>query len=129
MSRKIDTSDPSSLSREDILYLQERDILPAGVDPIMDPSVVNMALPDNTGSVTNDAPQGGTSIPPPVSSDSAPSASSYEEMTVSELKDEIDRRNENRDEEGQISKSGNKSDLIDALESDDDDQDIVLEES
>ena len=34
MARDIDVSDPKSLSRDEILYLQDRDRLPAGVEPI-----------------------------------------------------------------------------------------------
>ena len=46
-------------------------------------------------------------------------APSLEDRTVVELKDEIARRNEGRDEADQISASGNKSDLIAAIAADD----------
>lgn len=44
---------------------------------------------------------------------------SYDDMTKSELKDEIDRRNADRDEDDHLSKSGNKADLVARLEDDD----------
>lgn len=43
----------------------------------------------------------------------------YESMKVSDLKAEIDRRNEGRAEEDQIPVTGNKADLVDALTADD----------
>jgi hypothetical protein len=48
---------------------------------------------------------------------------SYEDMTVAELKAEIDRRNSDPDREEALSKSGNKDDLIATLEEDDDSAD------
>lgn len=130
MSRKIDTSNPGSLSTEDILYLQERDRLPAGVDPIMDPRVVTMAMPANIGTVTNNAPDGGSSIDPAAvvsASATVSDTGTYEDLTVSELKDEVDRRNDLRGEDEQLSKPGKKADLIAVLEADDDDQALIEE--
>lgn len=49
----------------------------------------------------------------------APPPSPYEASTVKELEAEIDARNADRPEEQHISKSGNKSDLVAALEADD----------
>lgn len=43
----------------------------------------------------------------------------YSERTVQELKDEIDRRNEGRDKDDRISKTGKQSDLAARLEEDD----------
>ena len=43
----------------------------------------------------------------------------YADMTVDQLKDEIDRRNEGRDDDAMLSKTGNKADLAAALEADD----------
>lgn len=44
----------------------------------------------------------------------------YEDLTVEELKDEIDSRNEDReDEDSHLVKSGNKADLIERLKEDD----------
>lgn len=49
---------------------------------------------------------------------------SYDDMTVEELKAEIDRRNAQRAEDGQepLHKPGKKADLIDVLEEDDEDE-------
>lgn len=129
MSRKIDLSDPSNLTEDEVRYLQERDKLPAGVDPVMTPGVVNMALPENTGSaVTEPAPSGGNSIPAPSTSAPAPATSSeYDEMTVKELKDEVDRRNEARDAESQLSKPSKKDDLIAVLATDDEESSQIVE--
>jgi hypothetical protein len=43
----------------------------------------------------------------------------YEAMTVDELKAEINRRNEGREEADQLSTAGKKADLIATLEADD----------
>lgn len=43
----------------------------------------------------------------------------YEDMTIAELKEEIDSRNADRDEEDHLSKTGNKAELIERLEADD----------
>lgn len=48
----------------------------------------------------------------------------YESMTIQQLKDEIESRNEERDEDDQIVVDGTKKqDFIDALEADDEDAD------
>jgi hypothetical protein len=41
------------------------------------------------------------------------------ELTVAELRAEIERRNEGRDEDSQISTAGRKADLVEALKADD----------
>lgn len=46
-------------------------------------------------------------------------APTYEDMTVADLKGQIEQRNQGRDEADQISASGNKPDLIAALTADD----------
>ena len=43
----------------------------------------------------------------------------YDALTVDDLKAEIDKRNEGRGEDARLSKTGNKADLIQALEADD----------
>lgn len=53
---------------------------------------------------------------PPVTEESA---DGYEAHTVAELRMEIDRRNDSRDEADRIPVSGLKADLIAALEADD----------
>ncbi|MGW3888895.1 SAP domain-containing protein [Micromonospora chokoriensis] len=45
--------------------------------------------------------------------------SGYEGMKVADLKAEIDRRNEGRDEADRVSSEGKKADLVAALEADD----------
>lgn len=45
----------------------------------------------------------------------------YEAMKVAELRDEIERRNDGRDEDDLIPSDGKKADLVDALISDDSD--------
>ena len=56
----------------------------------------------------------GRPLPPVVKS-----APGLEDLTVPQLKDEIARRNDGRDEADQISASGNKPDLIAAIAADD----------
>lgn len=48
-------------------------------------------------------------------------AESYESWTVEELKAEIRARNEGREDDAHLSLTGNKADLISALEADDED--------
>lgn len=49
----------------------------------------------------------------------APAGDDYESLKVADLKAEIERRNEGRDEEDQIPATGNKADLVEALAADD----------
>lgn len=44
---------------------------------------------------------------------------SIQDMTKAELQAEIDRRNEGREDDAKLSRSGNKDDLLAALEADD----------
>ena len=44
---------------------------------------------------------------------------SYDDSTVEELKAEIDRRNEGRPDDATVPKTGNKADLVAALQDDD----------
>lgn len=53
----------------------------------------------------------------PGESDETPK--SIDDMTVAELKAEIDRRNEGRDDESKVAKTGNKDELAEALKVDD----------
>lgn len=129
MSRKIDLSDPSSLSTEDRLYLQDRERLPAGAQPARVPSMVQGAatFPDPiTGDVGTRVPIGGA-VPPPgdpshrsigPEPDTTTTMSrsrqdqSYESLSVSDLKDALKQRG--------LSTSGNKSELVARLVEDDD---------
>ncbi|MEU7677874.1 SAP domain-containing protein, partial [Micromonospora taraxaci] len=52
-------------------------------------------------------------------SDPGPAAEGYEAMKVADLKAEIERRNQGRDEAGRVSSEGRKPDLIAALKADD----------
>lgn len=54
-----------------------------------------------------------------VEGDGSGAAHGYDAQTGRELKAEIDRRNEGREEDARISKTGNKADLVAALEADD----------
>lgn len=66
--------------------------------------------------VLKDSPvdENGDPLPP-----SAPSAPTYEDQKVGDLKAEIAQRNQGRDEADQIPAAGNKPDLIAALTADD----------
>ena len=43
----------------------------------------------------------------------------YDDMTVADLRDMIDSRNEGRDDDTKMSRSGTKAELVDTLEDDD----------
>lgn len=47
------------------------------------------------------------------------SGGGYDDMTIEALKAEIDSRNEGRDADAELSKTGNKAELVAVLESDD----------
>lgn len=49
----------------------------------------------------------------------ASAATPYASMTVADLRGEIKARNEDRDEDTRIATDGNKADLVEALEADD----------
>jgi hypothetical protein len=127
--RDIDTSDLSKLSKDDLIYLSQRnrltqeeeaEYLPdgyAGND--FNSEGERLADVENTGDVGTHIPDGGS--PPPDPNSSEEDDTPYEEWTVDELKEEIDARNEQRDGESHISKTGNKAELIEALEQDDED--------
>ena len=75
--------------------------------PAIDPAL--MEVLDDDAVDRNQRP-----LPPVVKS-----APGLEDRTIAELKEEIARRNEGRDEADQISASGNKPDLIAAIAADD----------
>ncbi len=54
--------------------------------------------------------------------------SDEEEWTFQDLKDEIDRRNADRDEENHISKGGGRADLVERLMTDDEDLRVQSED-
>jgi len=93
MARDIDTSDLGKLSQEDLLYLRDRGRLTASEEA----DFIDDSIEDNEEE--DDKP--------------------YSEMTLKELGDEIDRRNEGIDEEDQIAKPKTKGDRIAVLEEDD----------
>ena len=128
MSREIDMN---NLSEADILYLQERGKRPAGVQPVgvSAPSTTPISELTNTGDVglAGDQTEGvftGAVVAPRFQIED-----NYDELNVSDLKDEIDVRNlaieesnEGLDEEEQvadISKKGRKEELIARLRADD----------
>lgn len=49
----------------------------------------------------------------------SPAGTDYDDMTVADLKDEIRRRNDSRDESDRLPLTGSKSDLITILNADD----------
>lgn len=106
MSRKIDVSDPSSLSEEDVLYLQERgQPLPEGVTPVLteDPSPPDLSDVPYTGdenTVADDTPQ-------PLS------AERYGVAGLPELRAELQRRD--------LPVTGKKLELISRLQESDSD--------
>ena len=75
--------------------------------PAIDPAL--MEVLDDEAVDRNQRP-----LPPVVKS-----SPGLEDRTIAELKEEIARRNQGRDEADQISASGNKSDLIAAIAADD----------
>ena len=136
MSRDIDTSDLSKLSKEDLVYLrdrgrltpeQERELL-GGINP-EPPQGRSIADTPNTGDVdvnnTNPDKRQGK----PDSENTQVGASgeelpdSYEDWKVAQLEAEIDARNSEREDDDKISPaSGRKDDLIAALAADDAEQ-------
>lgn len=121
MARDIDVSDPSKLTRDDILYLQDRDRLPEGVEPISfeDRMAGNETelVAHATGTVLvpkdqvdhftgRDVPEGDEDELPP-----------YTAMSQKDLQDEAKSR--------KLPTTGSKSDLIARLEADDEKTDEV----
>jgi hypothetical protein len=121
MSRVIDLSDPSSLSEEDIKYLQDRGRRPAGIPPVGvgQPGVgypvesVPLEEVPHTGDVGANPPNPHKGLV------------SYHGATVSQLQDEIRYRNQQNPEAPPLSIRGNKAELIAELEADDDDNTVL----
>lgn len=136
--RKIDTSDPSKLSDADRRYLQDRgQHIALGLDPLpvtapqdgwanTTPTGDVDASPPDGGSV----PNGGKAVPLSNRSGAATpeTTTSYDDQTVAQLKAEIDSRNDGREGDAVISKSGSKQDLIDRLVADDSSSDDIEED-
>lgn len=103
MSREIDISDPSKLSEEDRLYLQQRNRLPEDADPVDARTVNNGSLPVGSKSqpVNQPAPSSGGSV----------EVGSYEDLTKAELVEEAESRG--------LDSKGSKSKLVALLESND----------
>ena len=111
MSRKIDTSNPKSLSVEDRKYLQDRGRLPAGLKPVTDADLANAGNlideTESTGDVGGSQPDSDL-----VSTDDEGGEEvAYEDMDKDDLKAECQERG--------LPVSGNKQDLIDRLIEDD----------
>lgn len=100
MSRKIDLSDPSKLSDADKLYLQNRNRLPAGVEPVQ----VDAASA-GIGAMTKPEPLP-VNQPSPVTVET-----DYSEWNVDRLKSELGSRD--------LPVSGKKEELVQRLEEDD----------
>lgn len=122
MSRKIDLSDPSKLTRDDIIYLQTRGQLPRGVKPVNLRAPEMGVLPDeDTGDVDTRKPDGGRVPPAPVTEDAGDEdgpgntkldeAEDYDEMSLAELREECKKRD--------LKANGSKAVLIERLEEDD----------
>lgn len=132
MSRDIDTSDLSALSKKDLEYLrdrgrltpeQERELLGDSTpEPFTARSVADTP---HTGDVntnnTNPNKASGDPAPTPDEDDSLPD--NYEDWKVSQLEKEIDARNAERGDGSDVGliapASGRKNDLIAALAADD----------
>lgn len=99
MSRAIDMD---NLTQDDLIWLADRGRLPAGErDPRVRPQAGDLSNVPNVGDVgiiVSDTPD-------------EPIFSMYEDMTVTELKDELDRRG--------LDTSGKKADLVARLEASD----------
>lgn len=118
MSREIDTSDLDSLSKEDLLYLQERGQLTAeqeakyGLDKSTATSTpTGFTEPDigDVGTVGDEYIVGG-SPPPEPSAEGKP----YEDWSKAELAEEAENRG--------LAKSGTKEELVARLQEDDEAQ-------
>jgi len=133
MSREIDLSEP--LSDEDRKYLEERadyhrlsenKRMTEGEDPFsyegQGPGVDDTGLRANTGDMGAPDPE---RVDPGViqASDGDPGESTvekaYEDQTNQELRNEIRRRNEDRDPEDRLPVSGDKAALVATLKKDD----------
>jgi hypothetical protein len=132
MSRKIDLTKP--LSDEDRQYLEDRarhhDIATAdanagyeddGSGPLTSPVGVSGVSVGGSSPLQQDPTAARFATPGPAvqAGDGLKTEEGYQSMKVAELQDEIDRRNETRDEDEQIPRSGTKQDLIDRLTADD----------
>lgn len=73
---------------------------------------------DTLPATTPDAATGEGSEPTKEASGENGGAKPLEEMSGAELKAEIDRRNDGREDDAKLSKSGNKAELIEALKAD-----------
>jgi hypothetical protein len=116
MALNIDVSDPSKLTKEEILYLQDRDRLPEGVEPIPQDErdgVKTVLVATATGSAT--VPESEldkyTGRDQPEPDEDVVEVDSYDDMTVEDLKAELQSR--------KLSTAGNKGDMVKRLEMDD----------
>jgi len=141
MARKIDVSNPSKLSDDDLRYLEDRGRLPRGIESIRAKEQNNdrPGLPDNTGDV-------GTADDDAVREAEAARAAAerreaelreeldrlkeqlegpaelpdaYEDWSKEQLLTEVKSRNEGRPPEERLPTSGNKAQLIELLAADD----------
>lgn len=132
MSKDIDTDDLESLSDEDLQYLAARDNQEA--QALLDDREVDTdqskAPPIDEQANTGDANTAGLTIEELEAKLETMKAEQeveegeteevdYETLTNDELRTEIVRRNEDRDEADQLSVDGRKAELIATLEDDD----------
>lgn len=117
MSRKIDLSNPESLTKADRLYLQERGQHIALGIPAIRQARRGSEPVEYTGDAVTAEPDGGT----------GETNLDYDAMTVAALKQEVESRNEDRPDDAKLSTGGNKADLIARLRADDDADEIIEE--
>lgn len=116
MALDIDVSDPSKLTREEILYLQDRDRLPEGVEPIPqedreEGKTVFVATATGSATVPESELDKFTGRDQPEPGLEVVEVDSYDQLTVEDLKAELSER--------KLETKGTKSDLIARLEADD----------
>lgn len=108
MSRQIDVSDPSKLSDEDKRYLQDRNRLPAGVEPVdvklTEAGIGHSTKPEPVSPNPDTLRQAGDG-------DDDSTSDQYKGWTVAQLQQELEDRG--------LATSGNKPELLARLEEDD----------
>jgi hypothetical protein len=108
MARDIDVSDPKALSLADRIYLQDRMLLPKGAKPVSNEERADL-LEREQDSANADATDDERDL----------SQLAYVDWTKAELEEEIDARNEGREGDDVIARSGTKANLAERLTNDD----------
>lgn len=114
MARQIDVSDPSKLTRDELLYLQDRDRLPEGVKPLTQDERMKgnelemVATATGTAMVPKDKVAEATGHTADVDDEDLPE---YSDMSVKDLQAEAKDR--------KLPTNGSKDELVARLEADD----------